>query len=41
MLGRFPYFVAYRLLPGVIRILAIMHERQDSAARLPTSALSE
>lgn len=28
VLGRFPYFIGYRITPEAIRILAVMHERR-------------
>lgn len=40
-LGRFPYFVAYRVLPEAIQILGVMHERRDPsrlAVRLMSSS---
>jgi plasmid stabilization system protein ParE len=32
MLGRFPFFVAYRLLPDHVRILRVLPERADPRA---------
>jgi len=32
LVERFPYFVLYRLYPGLIFIVAIMHARQSPAA---------
>lgn len=33
-LGKFPYFVAYRVLPDAVRILRVLPERSDPRALL-------